>query len=266
MGYIYKIMNTINNKIYIGKTTRTLQERFAEHIKNAESHENRYLYNAMNYYGYDAFIIEEIIEADDEALNELESYYISLFRSNNNKFGYNMTSGGDGVPKLSSEVEAIRAAKISTALKGRHQPPELVEQRAKKLRGKKRSIEVRLRMSEAHKGKTPWNKGISPTEETKQKLREANLGKKQSDATKLKRSEKISKLMWYNNGVRNIRATERPEGFVSGRINFKPSAEAKARSCHKGTHWYTNGVTNVMRYECPKGFWLGKTKRMKEEN
>lgn len=254
MGYIYKIINIINNKIYIGKTTRTPQERFAEHIRHAMNHENRYLYDAMNYYGYDAFIIEEIIEADNEALNDLESYYISLFRSNNSEFGYNMTSGGDGVPELSPEVESIRAAKISAALKDRHQPPELVKKRAEKLRGKKRSAEVRLKMSEAHKGKTAWNKGVATTEETKQKLREANIGKKQSDATKLKRSEKMSKLIWYNNGIRNIRAIECPEGFVPGRINFKPSAEAKARSSHKGTHWYTNGVINVMSYECPDGF------------
>lgn len=26
-GYIYKVINKINNKIYIGQTTRTLEER-----------------------------------------------------------------------------------------------------------------------------------------------------------------------------------------------------------------------------------------------
>lgn len=33
MGYIYKITNLINNKIYIGKTERTIQQRWAEHKK-----------------------------------------------------------------------------------------------------------------------------------------------------------------------------------------------------------------------------------------
>ncbi len=28
MGYIYKITNSVNNKIYIGQTKKTIQERF----------------------------------------------------------------------------------------------------------------------------------------------------------------------------------------------------------------------------------------------
>ena len=36
MAYIYKITNNINKKSYIGKTTRTPQERFEEHRKEAK--------------------------------------------------------------------------------------------------------------------------------------------------------------------------------------------------------------------------------------
>lgn len=32
MGYIYKITNLQNNKIYIGKTTTCIQERFSKHM------------------------------------------------------------------------------------------------------------------------------------------------------------------------------------------------------------------------------------------
>lgn len=32
MSYIYIIKNTINNKIYIGKTGKSIKERFAEHV------------------------------------------------------------------------------------------------------------------------------------------------------------------------------------------------------------------------------------------
>ena len=31
MAYIYQITNDINGKIYIGKTERTIEERFKEH-------------------------------------------------------------------------------------------------------------------------------------------------------------------------------------------------------------------------------------------
>ena len=58
MGYIYKITNLINNKLYIGQTKKTIEERFKAHIKVARQHKNRYLYDAMNKYGYENFKIE----------------------------------------------------------------------------------------------------------------------------------------------------------------------------------------------------------------
>jgi len=32
MGYIYKIINNVNNKIYIGQTSRSIESRWKEHI------------------------------------------------------------------------------------------------------------------------------------------------------------------------------------------------------------------------------------------
>ena len=34
VGYIYKIVNDINEKIYVGKTTSSIEERFKEHCKD----------------------------------------------------------------------------------------------------------------------------------------------------------------------------------------------------------------------------------------
>ena len=31
MAYVYKITNTINNKLYIGKTVNTIEKRFNQH-------------------------------------------------------------------------------------------------------------------------------------------------------------------------------------------------------------------------------------------
>ena len=36
-GCIYKIVNTINNKIYVGQTTCSLSKRYREHLHSAES-------------------------------------------------------------------------------------------------------------------------------------------------------------------------------------------------------------------------------------
>lgn len=93
---IYKIENLINGKLYIGKTCNKLHIRFKDHIKKASLHENRYLYDAMNHYGYDNFRISEIeIVRDEDSLNDREIFWISKLDTLIPN-GYNMTKGGDG--------------------------------------------------------------------------------------------------------------------------------------------------------------------------
>lgn len=93
---IYKITNQINNKSYIGKTIKTIDERFKTHLKNAKNKINRRLYDSMNFYGYENFLIEQIdIASSIEELNQKEIYYINLYDSIMPN-GYNMTTGGDG--------------------------------------------------------------------------------------------------------------------------------------------------------------------------
>lgn len=66
MAYIYKIVNDINDKIYVGKTERTLEQRFNEHCyeMNRRVEENRPLYAAMRKYGVEHFHIELIEETN----------------------------------------------------------------------------------------------------------------------------------------------------------------------------------------------------------
>ena len=115
MGYIYKITNTINNKIYIGQTRQTPQIRFNRHLLEAKRHTNRYLYDAMNKYGYDNFVLETIEEIEDKDLNEREIYWINYYHSDNKQYGYNMTSGGDGGytllnhPRYDEIIQLIRS-------------------------------------------------------------------------------------------------------------------------------------------------------------
>lgn len=76
MAYIYKITNTINNKLYIGKTINTIEKRFAEHIKQSKipQAKKRPLYNAINKYGIENFTIEIVEECDIKEVNEREKY------------------------------------------------------------------------------------------------------------------------------------------------------------------------------------------------
>lgn len=102
MGYIYKITNSINNKVYIGKTSRSLNLRWIEHKKESVF-SDRPLYKAMRKYGLDAFNIALIEEVDESQLNEREQYWITFYDSYNHN-GYNCTLGGDGQPKYDYSV------------------------------------------------------------------------------------------------------------------------------------------------------------------
>ena len=107
MAYIYKITNDFDKKIYIGKTTRSVELRFIEHFKKT-SGSNSYIDNDMANKGLEHFKYEILEECSVEQLSEREKYWIAYYHSyikdpfcNGN--GYNLTPGGDGI-SLSDEV------------------------------------------------------------------------------------------------------------------------------------------------------------------
>ena len=96
MGYIYKITNLINGKEYIGKTNLTIEDRFKQHIRDSKRKrfEKRPLYDAINKYGIENFIVEKVEQCKEDLLNEREQYWIDHYNTYHN--GYNATIGGDG--------------------------------------------------------------------------------------------------------------------------------------------------------------------------
>ena len=99
--YIYKIVNNVNEFVYIGLTTRTPEIRMQEHITRSKKLDKR-LYRAMRKYGVDNFdmvVIAELTEIKNaDVLYRLECDYIKAF--NSYWFGYNDTIGGRGVKQL----------------------------------------------------------------------------------------------------------------------------------------------------------------------
>lgn len=103
MSYIYKISNDINQKVYIGKTDRTLQERWKEHLKTYNIDQlNRPLYNAMKKYGKENFHIELLDECSPEEASDREMYWILAYNSYYD--GYNATFGGEGHPTVDTSI------------------------------------------------------------------------------------------------------------------------------------------------------------------
>lgn len=100
MGYIYKITNNINNKIYIGQTIKARPtDRFSQHRylarHSGQEKSISYLHQAMAKYGVDNFSFEIIENIENDKLNEREQYWIAQYNSLVPQ-GYNLTIGGEG--------------------------------------------------------------------------------------------------------------------------------------------------------------------------
>jgi len=92
---IYKIINIINGKIYIGQTTQNLEKRMSKHFSDAKTKRKKSykIHNAINKYGRDNFKYEVIEYVDNQILlNERECYWIKYYDCIKN--GYNILVGG----------------------------------------------------------------------------------------------------------------------------------------------------------------------------
>ena len=93
-GFIYKITNNLNNKVYIGQTIQKPIERFYQHCaKKCDKYIlNMVIHKAIFKYGKDNFTFEVIEEVPKQQLNEREEYWIKYYNSYTD--GYNSTKGG----------------------------------------------------------------------------------------------------------------------------------------------------------------------------
>lgn len=105
-GFIYKITNNVNGKVYIGQTIQTIKERFYQHCatKCSDSVLNMAIHKAIKKYGKSNFIIEVIEEVDKDSLNDKEKFWIEYYNSYNN--GYNSTRGGQDCSTHYKELDA----------------------------------------------------------------------------------------------------------------------------------------------------------------
>lgn len=198
-GYIYKTTNLINNKIYVGQHKAT---KFDITYYGSGKH----LLNSINKYGIKNFKCELIEWCDTKAhTNARERYWIKQYNSTDRNIGYNITEGGDGwkggthsqlsKDKISksktgkhpnrdyTKISNDTKAKISNTLKKyyeTHKNPRYGVHLSDETKEKLRQINLGKKYSQEvrDKHKRPaWNKGISMKESAKQHLREVNTGK-----------------------------------------------------------------------------------------
>lgn len=172
---IYLITNKINNKKYVGQTTKTMQIRFRRHCWKSEIRKNMPISLAIAKYGKENFTIEEICRCSSQTeLNEKEIYYTNYYNSFSPN-GYNLKAGA-GIGSMSEETKnKIRIANT----------------------GKKFSDETKRKLSESHKGH-------KVLESTKQKLSTLNKGKKPSKNATDASSKYCAKLYFVISPVGEI--------------------------------------------------------------
>ena len=97
-GYIYAIYNKESYKVYVGQTKNNPEKRFRNHCITACGKNKKiktYIHRAIKSNGKENFDYVILENCDISRLNFLEKFWIKKLNSNNSKFGYNLTNGGN---------------------------------------------------------------------------------------------------------------------------------------------------------------------------
>lgn len=162
---IYLIENKVNGKKYVGYTSVGYKKRFSKHLTESLGKSTRILCRAIRKYGKDKFVVSliETVDSYEEAI-EKEKFFIKEYRTCayiKGDWGYNSTSGGEGVPSLKVSKEFRK--KVSEARKSRNAwvgsdnpnygKGHLMKGENHFLFGKKHSEETKKKISSSRMGK-----------------------------------------------------------------------------------------------------------------
>lgn len=171
---IYKVLNKINGKIYIGQTTRTLDKRKEEHIN---SKDDSFFHQALRKYGNDNFEWEIIFECNNlSTLNEQEIFYINKY--NSYKKGYNMSLGGEFIPMIEPNI----AKKQGNSVRGKNhhfygkKRPDHSKWMKENNPAKKEEVRIKLSSSKIGDKNPNYGKKIIFSEERNRKISNSRKG------------------------------------------------------------------------------------------
>jgi group I intron endonuclease len=213
-GGIYKIVNIKNGKIYVGSTVN-FKCRWRNHLSALVkgTHESYHLQNAFNKYRREFFIflIEEVIKIENKKelkieLKKKEQYWVDHYKSNNEKYGYNIRiiiESNLGIKhRKESKAKMSESSKnrwkndlgikdiISKAGKKKWANPEFREKRSKEVKSQWSNPEFRDRMVESNR-----NNWSDP------KIRESIISGQKENRCSLEYRTSISKKLkslWAN--------------------------------------------------------------------
>lgn len=169
MARIYKITNKINNKVYVGQTSKSIEERFARHCSEARwaNTKSMPIVFAIKKYGCEYFSVNLLEELSNKAtqkeIDEREIYWVNALDTFSPK-GYNLKAG-QANGRLSEETKK----KIGESNRGKKRSKETKLKLSLSHKGKKPSTETRAKMSNYWKGKKPHQNTIKASIKASQK-------------------------------------------------------------------------------------------------
>lgn len=211
---IYKIISP-TGKIYIGQSCN-LRRRFLDY-KYLRIRKSGKLYNSINKYGFENHIFEILEICKEDELDNLEINYIKMYNSTCPINGLNILKGGKGC---------------------KHHSKKTLEKLSNINKGKKMSIESRIKMSKKRLGKPAWNKGLKGvckawnkglkcSKEHIDNMKKSKLGKKLTQEHK-------DKIGASSKGRIVSEETRRKIGIASkGRLFSEESRKKMSESYHK---------------------------------
>ena len=227
---------TPSGKSYIGITSQKPEDRW---LNGRGYRKDTPFGKAIEKYKWEN-IHHNIVSTDltEKEAKWLENYLICYYRTfvgfKDDCKGYNCTLGGEGSTGFEHTEES--KLKISETHKGK----------TPWIKGKHMSEESKLKISETHKGKTPWNKGIKTGKPA------WNRGIQHTEESKLKMSESHKGKPSWNKGKHiseetRIKSSESHKGQIPWNIGIPHTEETKIRisESKKGKPCPTKGMHRV---------------------
>ena len=217
MSLIYKVTNIINNKKYIGYTSKELKKRKFQHKEYALKRNSPFAFHqAIRKHGWENFKWEVIYESRDteHCLTVMEPFFINEYDTFGEN-GYNMDKGGrKGMlglkrkPLTEEQKENISIGTKKNALRGKDHPmygtkanDKFLSAAKTSMLGKQHSVETKKKQSHSRKEYLKNNNvgmfGKNHSDETKQKMKLKRIQKWTLCNPKTKHTELIEDLMNY---------------------------------------------------------------------
>lgn len=239
---IYKAINKYNDKVYIGQTIYSLEDRKRGHFERYKGETHTKFYDALRKYGWDNFNWSVIDTAKNLIeLNKKEIYWINFYGSVNN--GYNMAPGGDNNCMFEKEI----AQKHDEIMRSENVRIKISNSMKKYISINGFSKAHRQKLSEKAKGNTKF-KGRTLNDEHREKLfkarNEVMSNFKHTEETKNKISI-TSKKNWSNekkkvdqydlkgNFIRTFESFIDAVDWLRENTQYKKASRANIRTCIK---------------------------------